>query len=187
MERDILWLPWDRPGIEHLHLREDNSGVVADSVIIGMSDDNIPFRTRYIISCDTRWRIHTLSVSLLDDGNQSLQLRTQGEGRWVTSSGQPIPSLHGCIDVDIAVTPFTNTLPIRRLQLNPGESRTLLFAYITVPDLQFAPMLQRYTCLDIHAHGALYRYESVESGYTAELAVDAGGLVIDYPGLFRRV
>jgi hypothetical protein len=33
-----------------------------------------------------------------------------------------------------------------------------------------------------------YRYESLDgSGFSAELAVDADGLVLDYPGLFRRV
>jgi hypothetical protein len=42
---------------------------------------------------------------------------------------------------------------------------------------------QRYTC---PKEGELYRYESLESDFMADLRVDADGLVLDYPGLFRR-
>jgi hypothetical protein len=45
------------------------------------------------------------------------------------------------------------------------------------------PMSQRYTCLEPQ----LYRYESVESGYTANLKVDTDGLVLEYPEAWRRV
>ena len=31
----------------------------------------------------------------------------------------------------------------------------------------------------------MYRYESLKSGFTAELKVDEDGLVIDYPDIFR--
>ena len=43
---------------------------------------------------------------------------------------------------------------------------------------------QRYTRLH---HPGAYRFESIASGFEAELAVDAQGLVVDYPGLFRRL
>jgi uncharacterized protein len=45
---------------------------------------------------------------------------------------------------------------------------------------------QRYGCLQARADGGLYRFEALPSGFTAELPVDADGLVLDYPGLFRR-
>jgi uncharacterized protein len=48
------------------------------------------------------------------------------------------------------------------------------------------PERQRYGCLEAQADGGLYRFEALPSGFTAELPVDAEGLVIDYPGLFRR-
>lgn len=37
------------------------------------------------------------------------------------------------------------------------------------------------------AEGGLYRYESVLSGFNAKLQLDADGLVVEYPGIFRRV
>lgn len=35
--------------------------------------------------------------------------------------------------------------------------------------------------------GRLYRYEGLFQGYVGELPVDTDGLVLDYPGTFRRV
>ena len=48
---------------------------------------------------------------------------------------------------------------------------------------------QRYTCLERDADGGLYRYEDRGTfrGFTADLPVDADGLVLDYPGIFRRL
>ena len=46
---------------------------------------------------------------------------------------------------------------------------------------------QRYTSLETYADGALYRYESLESDFSAELPVYRDGLVIDYPGLFKSI
>jgi hypothetical protein len=90
------------------------------------------------------------------------------------------------VDVDISVTPFTNTLPIRRLGLAPGESAEISVAYVEGTELQAWPEPQRYTCLEKHSRGGLYRFLSLEGGFTADLPVDAECLVADYPGLFRR-
>ena len=35
--------------------------------------------------------------------------------------------------------------------------------------------------------GGLYRFESLSSGFRADIPVDGDGLVLDYPGVFRRV
>jgi hypothetical protein len=89
--------------------------------------------------------------------------------------------------VDIAVTPFTNTLPIRRLGLAATESAELSVAYFKRTELQAWPDPQRYTCLEKSDEGGLYRYLSLDGGFTADLPVDGDGLVVDYPGLFKRI
>jgi hypothetical protein len=114
-------------------------------------------------------------------------LLADGEGHWKRASGEPLPELDGCIDVDISATPFTNTLPIRRLGLKPGESEELTVVYVRVPELLIGPERQCYGCLEAQADGGLYRFEALPSGFIADLPVDAGGLMLDYPGLFRRV
>ncbi len=89
--------------------------------------------------------------------------------------------------MDISQTPFTNTLPIRRLGLGPGESAEISVAYVDGTQLQPWPEPQRYTCLEEGGRrGGLYRFLSLDGGFTADLPVDADGLVLDYPGLFKR-
>ncbi len=86
------------------------------------------------------------------------------------------------------MTPFTNTLPIRRLGLDHDESAQIETVYISVPEFQLETATQRYTCLDaLNEDGGRFRYESISSGFEAELPVDSDGLVIDYPALFDRI
>jgi hypothetical protein len=91
--------------------------------------------------------------------------------------------------VDLSATPFTNTLPIRRLSLREGESSEIGVVYVDVPVMRLDVSRQRYTCLERDADGGLYRYEDRGSfrGFAADLPVDADGLVLDYPGIFRRL
>ena len=45
----------------------------------------------------------------------------------------------------------------------------------------------RYTCLETGSAGRKYKFESLDSGFIADITVDQDGLVEDYPGLFKRV
>ena len=186
MERNIMWTPWSEPGLEHLHLLQQDENILADSIIVGVSN-RMPFRLHYEITCDSNWKVKELDLTLLSGNHKSIKIQADGQGHWSTPKGDPVSSLEGCIDVDISATPFTNTLPIRRLGLKPGQSAELLVAYVSIPEMELTSDRQRYTCLELYAHGALYRYESLESDFSAELPVESDGLVIDYPGLFKRV
>jgi hypothetical protein len=184
VEREVMWAPWEVPGLEHLRLLRSDGGVVANGLVIGLEADR-PFRIGYEVRCDGRWRVREVRAAP-DSGRPVLDLLSDGEGNWKRRGGEPVSELDGCIDVDISATPFTNTLPISRLGLKPGESEELAVTYIRVPELLVRAERQRYGCLQARADGGRYRFEALPSGFTAELPVDAEGLVIDYPGLFRR-
>ena len=94
-----------------------------------------------------------------------------------------IPAVAGCLDVDLAFTPATNILPLRRLGLAVGESREMTAAWVRFPDLSVEPLAQRYTRLDERR----VRYESRGGAFTADLEVDELGLVVSYPPLWERV
>ncbi len=186
MERDVVWQPWDEPGIEHLRLIEDTDGAVADSLLFRLFDGR-PVRLRYRIRVDAGWRVREVDIELWEPGHRRLALRADGEGTWSDGDGLPLPHLSGCIDIDLTATAFTNTLPIRRLQFQPGQAEVIQVAYIRVPELSVEAVEQRYTCLEQRPGGARYRYEGLATGFVAELDVDSAGLVLDYPGIFRRV
>jgi uncharacterized protein len=185
VEHEVMWAPWEGPGLEHLRLLTSDGGVEANGLVIGLEAGR-PFRIGYEVRCDGRWRVREVRAAAPDSGPPVLELLADGKGRWKRGGGESVPELDGCIDVDISATPFTNTLPIRRLGLKPGEFEELTVAYIRVPELLVGPERQRYGCLEARADGGLYRFEALPSGFTAELPVDADGLVMDYPGLFRR-
>ena len=184
---EAMWTPWEGRGWEHLRLRIGESGIEADGVVVG-EEDGVAFRARYVIRCDPGWRTREMIVDPLD-GRSSLHLRSDGEGSWSDASGRSIPEQKGCVDVDLSVTPFTNTLPIRRLGLREEESSEIVAVYVNVPNMRLDTSRQRYTCLERNAEGGLYRYEDegLFRGFTADLMVDADGLVLDYPGIFRRM
>ena len=186
MEDNVMWIPCTGAGLEHLHVVQHDDGNMVDSVVIGMENETA-FRLWYEIHTDKDWRVRQCTLRLLGASNQEITLNADGKGHWTDAAGVPLSALDSCIDVDISVTPFTNTLPIRRLWLQPGQSADLLVAYITVPMLEVRTMQQRYSCLEHRADGGLYRYESLNSGFTRDLLVDAQGLVIDYPGIWKRI
>lgn len=185
-----MWSAWDAPGLEHLHLAMHKDGVVADSIVIGVAEGR-PFRIAYEVRCDVSWRVRSVHVGILGSEVPGVDLLSDGQGNWTRPDGRAVPELRGCIDVDISVTPFTNTLPIRRLGLAPTESAELLVTYLVTyfegTELQAWPEPQQYTCLEKSDRGGLYRFLSLDGGFTADLPVDADGLVLDYPGLFKRV
>jgi hypothetical protein len=111
----------------------------------------------------------------------SLQLAVDEQQRWQLN-GRDMAALAGCVDVDLGFSPSTNSLPIRRLKLAVGESAEVAAAWLRFPSLEFRRLDQRYTRLAERR----YRYES-EGGFVAELEVDEAGLVVDYPGGWRRV
>ncbi len=186
-ERSVAWVPWTGTGLEHLTLTWSEEGLRADGVVVNAEE--IPFRVRYEVRCDAGWRVREIKVASLVSGGASVRLLADGQGRWTTPDGEPVPALEGCVDVDISVTPFTNTLPIRRLGLKPAESEEIRVVYIAVPEMSIENVCQRYTCLERYSDGGLYRYEDegLFRGFVADLPVDADGLILDYPGLFKRV
>lgn len=186
-----MWTAADGPGLEHLRLSLDPMGAVADGAVVGVEAGR-PFRVRYGLRCDAAWRTREVRVEALEVDGGVVALLGDGSGRWTDGRGEALPELDGCLDVDISATPLTNTLPIRRLRLRPGEAAELAVAYVAVPGLRVEAVRQRYSCLQAGPDGGRYLYESLPysalpDGFVAELPVDADGLVVDYPGLFRRV
>ena len=184
MIRDVMWSAWAEPGLGQLRLAVRDSGVVADGLVLGV-DEGRPFRIAYEVRCDADWRVRAARVGVPGEPPK-VELFSDGEGNWAGPDGRVVTYLEGCQYVDISETPFTNTLPIRRLGLAPSESAEISVAYFDGTELQPWPELQHYACLEKGDGGGLYRFLSLDSGFTADLLVDADGLVVDYPGLFRR-
>jgi hypothetical protein len=175
------WQDWSRKSLEHLVLQEGPEGIVAEAALLATSDDN-NFAAHYRVVCDSSWRVRKVTIGEIGD-DHTVELVSDGVGNWIDGSAAPLSHLVGAIDIDLSITPFTNTLPIRRLRLLAGQSADILAVYIQLPGLMVTTDRQRYICLAPR----LYRYESIDSDFTRDIEIDDHGLVVTYPGLFRRV
>jgi hypothetical protein len=137
----------------------------------------------FTVRLDEHWRTQEVGVNAVSvEGANSLSLRADEARNW-WSDGHPMPDLKGCIDVDVAATPLTNTFPIRRLaSLSVSEQRTTPVAWVDVPTLQVLKVQQTYRRLGPD------RWEYSDPTHGAfELVVDDHGFVIDYERFATRV
>ncbi len=186
MEVFVRWCDWEGEGLEHCAYVHGEGGLILEGVVAGTREGR--YGARYIVRTDADFRTREARVEYV--AGPRLHVEADGEGNWRDLiGGAPIASLKDCLDVDIGVTPATNTLPIKRLKLTEKESGDIAAAYVPLPSEikgEFLPrrVEQRYTCL---APGRRYLYEDRSGAFAAELEVNRFGLVLDYPGLFRRV
>lgn len=176
------------PTMEHVAIFRQASGMIVDAVALVALADIEPARLGYRIELDAAYRTRSLIVTDLLTSDVLAGLRADGEGGWTdATSGDRSPDLAGCIDVDLSVTAFTNSLPVWRLGLQVGESAEILAAWFKYPEIAVVPARQRYTRLDDGRHGQRYRYEGLDSDFVADLELDQHGLVLDYPRFRKRI
>ncbi|EEA03125.1 protein of unknown function DUF1089 [Burkholderia sp. H160] len=179
--RELRWASEEGDGIEHLVFDARDDGFAVESVVVGQRYGKA-YGLHYAVRCDAHWRTRYARLKIVGGGE--VELHGDGDGHWHDGHGLALSAIEGCIDIDIAATPYTNTLPIRRLQLAEGERQPIEVAYISTPDLQVTRAEQAYTCIELNRE---YRYEGIFREFTANLTVDSDGLVIHYPTLFTRL
>ncbi len=153
-----------------------------ETVVMG----NERFLTRFTVRTDLAWTTRGVRAEVLSSqGLETIALNVQG-GHWTDAEGTPLPGLVGCLDVDVAATPLTNTLPIRRLGLRPGEYRDIQVAWIDIPSLRVRRVRQRYTRHPAQEGLERYTYRDPLHG-EYRLSVDGDGVVVDYERFARRL
>jgi uncharacterized protein len=177
----ILWTGREYYSLENCQVETMSRGSEIRSTIVGQYG-KILYTVEYLIQTDARWHTRFVDVKARINGRAlHLQFEGDGHGHW-KDQGKTVAAFEGCTDVDIPLTPFTNTLPINRLNLSIGEEKQIQVLYIDLLDDRITPVRQQYRRL---ATGA-YHYENVPNDFEADIQVDEAGLVVDYPALFVR-
>lgn len=171
----ILWRTLSAPGHETAKIYGDESeGWTIDGASIFLHEGE-PVRLDYLIECDADWNTTFATVDgWVGDEIVEIEISVE-DGVW-TMNGEHVASVESATDIDLNFSPVTNTLPIRRLKLKVGETRTVKAAWLRFPSFQLEPLEQTYTRVD----GQTVRYETA-SGFAATLTVDDDGLVTHYP------
>jgi len=172
--RRVAWRRSDEVATdEHCTLTVRDGGLSLVGTVLG-ADAGVPVRIEYRVLADGGGLTTAAHVrDLRGFGQRTIVLERDVKGNW-TVDGDKARALKGCTDVDLGCSPSTNTLPIRRLGLGIGTSKTIQAAWVRFPELTVVKAAQTYTRLDEFT----YRYASGD--FTAELSVDDDGLVGSY-------
>jgi hypothetical protein len=168
------WQTWDEQHAETLTLRWENEGWTATGEVGREA-------VTYVLRLSATWHVRQFLL-FRDLDEPDLWLGTDGRARWGEVNGAWRTDLTGCTDIDLACTPFTTTIPLRRLQLEVGEHADVTAATVDVETLSVIPVLRRY-----HRVGPR-RFTTTDpvTGVTWEYDVDPYGLVHDVHGDYRR-
>lgn len=195
LPRIVMWEPAE-PGLRAAGLAllaPEGDGYRAEGSVTAVSQGSTrfvpgePWSMRFTVQVDAGFCTRSAAVEAITrDGCSQIVLRSNGQGIW-TVKDRPAPELDGCLDFDLGSTPFTNTLPIRRLGLRIGQTRDVLTAWVSAPGLELRAKSQRYTRIEPQDGLDRYAYESLATGFKSILTVDDEGLVIEYAGVSRRL
>jgi hypothetical protein len=170
------------------------------TVGVALGTHPLPYRLDYTLETRSAFVTSRLRVTSRGDGWQrALDLRRAKSGDWSVDTnvvgdaplrppGGDMASLHAALDCDLGLSPTTNSMPVLRHALLAGGGPVdFRMAWVSVPDLAVRASAQRYTFVRAVSGTVVVRYESTDSGFTADLTFDQDGLVIDYPGIGRRL
>lgn len=161
-------------------LQETFQGWEVKSSIKGIYEDK-PFTLHYAITLNKGWEAQAFHINFFLGAHHQDISFSRASRQWLRD-GEVQPALAGCIDIDITATPFTNTLPIRRLQYLPGMPREIEVLYIDIFEGSIRPVRQLYTLTDAYH----YHFHQPAIAFDVDITVDDDCLVTDYPNLFRR-
>jgi len=177
--RTVFWHRGEPPGTESFLLSSDEGGWHLEGDIVALLDQE-PAHVRYRIHCDPAWQTLAAEISQEHAGvRRELHITVRDRGRWWVE-GEEDARLSGCTDIDLEISPSTNTIPIRRLNLGVGKEDEVTAAWVRFPGLTLEPLLQRYS------RTAAYRYHYASGNFATDIEVDDVGLVTRYEGAWIR-
>jgi hypothetical protein len=165
--------------LENCNIQVSESGVIITSTIVGYYEGVI-YKVDYNIRTNGNWE--TLDFQIRSKQNDEVQLISfegDGLGNW-KRNGEKLEQFNGCLDIDIPLTPFTNSLPINRLKLVNNRPQEINVIYLDLLSYEIRRVKQKYVRLSAFE----YRYENVPNDFETVIKVDEAGFVLDYPFLF---
>lgn len=158
------------------------------SVVSAAQDGVEAYTASYSLTTDEAGVVQRLTVRVARaTGEQHVILTRSEEAIWLVDHGQGAARTNfgGALDVDLALSPLFNALPIRRLGLHRDAAlHDLPVVFVALPSLDVCGVSQTYRTASLGDPGVV-RISS--DAWDVEITVDADGMVLDYPGLASRV
>jgi hypothetical protein len=186
----LTWGGVDASRLEAVRVVVGDRGIRATGSVIAAATDAVPaYSASYSLSTDEAGVIGRFTVrTTTSAGEQHVTLSRSEEGIWLVDHGSGVArtEFDGAVDVDLAGSPLLAALPMRRLGLHrlPSEHE-LPMVFVDLPSLDVELTQQTYRTVSVGPERSVVCFATARR--QAELTVDADGLVIDYPGLARRL
>jgi len=134
----------------------------------------------YVVRCDAGW--HTLSADIAGThADKTIRLTLHRIGDDWMMNDQSQPQVSGARDVDLAFTPATNLMPLRRLQQAGDHPLNTRAAWLRYPSCVLTLLDQTYT----GTSSEIVSYAAQQTAYATQLCVDHSGFVTLYPDLWE--
>ncbi|WP_406268908.1 putative glycolipid-binding domain-containing protein [Nocardia sp. NBC_00881] len=181
----LTWRAPDASRMESVRVTLNGNRIRATGRMIGGAGaDHPPFSASYDLVTDENGRTKRLSLrTTTAAGERQASIARDEENYWLVDAGgnHVRSTFAGALDVDVVLSPFFNTLPIRRYDLQHAvEAVQVPVVYVRLPDL----LVQEATLIYSSAAEGISVLSPVSS---ATVTVDADGFLLDYPGLAERI
>ncbi|WP_098960256.1 putative glycolipid-binding domain-containing protein [Pseudonocardia sp. N23] len=186
----VTWQAEDQVALEGARVLIGQTGFRALGRVV-RTGPNGELTASYRLTVNEDRVVERLSVTAATgDRERHLTMNRTEDGYWLLDdgSGSTRSDFGGATDVDLERSPLFNTLPIRRLNLHkePGD-HLIPVLFVSLPSLSVELVDQRYRTVSV-GDGDTPAVVNFSSGtFSADLTVDADGIVAHYPGLARRV
>jgi len=181
-EKTIIWSRSRTTGAGHEFVRvfSKNSKHFLEGAAIFVSEKKF-CKLDYQIVCDNDWKTLSAKISgFIGDEKIKVEIETGSNGIW-KMNGEEISAVRDCIDIDLNFSPSTNLLPIRRLNLQIGESAKVCAARLKFPSFKLETLEQTYRRISENK----YAYESDGGTFRTKLETDEFGIVVSYPNFWQ--
>ncbi|HME05129.1 MAG TPA: putative glycolipid-binding domain-containing protein [Solirubrobacteraceae bacterium] len=197
-KRAVAWVKEDPFGVEFAEIDLATTHLSARGVAV--AGGPISYRLDYTLETTADFITSRLHVVSRGQGwRRAIELRRDGQGIWTlrTEEDGPVdlPAPGGdpagfadALDCDLGLSPVTNLMPVlRHGLLSDGDAVHLTTAWVSVPDLSVQADDQRYDFVSADQDERVIHYEATDGSFAANIRVDREGIVIDYPGIARRL
>ena len=189
----LTWQAEDGHGLEGVRMLPGHGGFRALGRMVRVEPTG-GFTASYRLVVGEDGTLSRLSIaSATAERERHLTINRTDDGVWLLDTGSGTGAVRddcaGSVDVDLAFSPMFNTIPIRRLGLHreAGE-HTLPMVFVSLPELEVRVVEQTYRTVSVLDEGTGHAGIGFRWGdFTADLLVDADGVVSSYPGLARRL
>jgi hypothetical protein len=182
----MTWRGIGEERLEQVRVAVTGKRVKAYGRIIGAATESQEaFSASYDLITNDAGLTKRLSLHLVRAGGDTqISITRDGQDAWLVQSarGMERSDFGGAQDVDLALSPFFNALPIRRLGLQKpdAEAVSVPVAYLYLPSGEVTGASLQYT-------PAAEGIDIVSPVAQTTITVDDNGFVLNYPGLAERV